>query len=227
TSERLPAARFGDSNKLEIGDWVIAIGSPFELEATVSAGIISGKGRGIRKVRRGQLLQTDAAINPGNSGGPLVNLDGEVVGLSTAIASRNGGYQGIGFVIPINRAQWAARELINHGRVRRAYLGIQIRDIDTSTGRELGVPARFGVWVQNVIPDGPAAVAGLEGGDVIVEFSGHRVHSTRDLQDVVEQKTLGSTQVVKVRREGGTKNFRVVMRSLEQIRGSSDEAEDP
>ena len=102
----LPTARLGDSNQLEIGDWVIAIGSPFELERTVSAGIISGKGRGINKIKRGKLLQTDAAINPGNSGGPLVNLDGDVVGINTAIASSSGGYQGIGFAIPVNQAKW-------------------------------------------------------------------------------------------------------------------------
>src|SRR5205085_10712903 len=106
----LPVARLGDSDKLETGDWVIAIGSPFELDTTVSAGIISGKGRGIHQIQRGKLLQTDAAINPGNSGGPLVNLDGEVVGINTAIATNSGGYQGIGFAIPSNRAKWVVRE---------------------------------------------------------------------------------------------------------------------
>ncbi|MCY2991280.1 MAG: trypsin-like peptidase domain-containing protein [Planctomycetota bacterium] len=111
TKEKLPSAKLGDSSEMNIGDWVIAIGSPFELETTVSAGIISGKGRGIEKIRRGKLIQTDAAINPGNSGGPLVNLDGEVVGINTAIASSIGGYQGIGFAIPSNRAKWVSQEL--------------------------------------------------------------------------------------------------------------------
>ena len=120
---QLPTARLGDSDELEIGDWVMAIGSPFELEATVSAGIISGKGRGINKIKRGKLLQTDAAINPGNSGGPLVNLDGEVIGMNTAIASSSGGYQGIGFAIPSNQVRWVVEQLVRDGRVRRAYSG--------------------------------------------------------------------------------------------------------
>ena len=123
---RLTAAQLGDSDKMDIGDWVIAIGSPFELEATVSAGIISGKNRGLEKIRRGKLLQTDAAINPGNSGGPLVNLDGEVIGINTAIASSSGGYQGIGFAIPINNARWIVNQLAAHGKVRRAYLGVSV-----------------------------------------------------------------------------------------------------
>jgi len=119
-SEPLPAAPLGDSDKLEIGDWVIAVGNPFELEGTVSAGIISAKGRTLGSVGRARFLQTDAAINPGNSGGPLVNLDGEVVGINTAIFSRSGGYQGIGFAIPINLAKWVTPQLIRGGRVERA-----------------------------------------------------------------------------------------------------------
>ncbi len=134
--QKLRAARLGDSEALKIGDWVIAIGSPFELEATVSAGIISGKGRGIEKIRRGRLLQTDAAINPGNSGGPLVNLDGEVVGINTAIASSSGGYQGIGFAIPTDRAKWISQELLTRGQVRRAYLGIRIDEFGARSRRE-------------------------------------------------------------------------------------------
>ncbi|MCH8857188.1 MAG: trypsin-like peptidase domain-containing protein, partial [Proteobacteria bacterium] len=131
------------------------------------AGIISGKGRSIHQIRRGKLLQTDAAINPGNSGGPLVNLDGEVVGINTAIASNNGGYQGIGFVIPIDRAKWISHELLEHGKVRRAYLGIRIDRITQKSSQRLGVPVRSGVLVVDVIPDSPAAEAGLASGDVI------------------------------------------------------------
>lgn len=213
----LSAAELGDSSKMDIGDWVIAIGSPFELEATVSAGIISGKGRGIRKIRRGRLLQTDAAINPGNSGGPLVNLDGKVVGINTAIATNNGGYQGIGFAIPSNRAKWISKELLAHGRVRRAYLGIQIRDIDAEAGKQLGHPARFGVWVQRVIPTGPAAEAGLEDGDIITDFAGQRVRLTRDLQDIVEQKLIGSRQTITVRRGDKQVKLQVVMKLLESV----------
>ncbi len=213
----LAAAKLADSDKLEIGDWVIAIGSPFELETTVSAGIISGKGRGINKVQRGQLLQTDAAINPGNSGGPLVNLDGEVVGINTAIASVNGGYQGIGFVIPANRAKWVADELLKHGKVRRAFLGIRIADIDASLGSRLGVPARSGVWDYHVVASGPAAQAGVEEGDVITQFAGRNIHSKRDLQDTVEQRPIGSKQRVVIRRGKGNFTADVVLRSHAQL----------
>ena len=213
-NSRLRAAALGDSSKLEIGDWVIAVGSPFELEATVSAGIISGKGRGIQKIRRGRLIQTDAAINPGNSGGPLVNLDGEVVGINTAIATSSGGYQGIGFAIPVNRAKWVTRELVEHGRVRRAYLGIQIAELTPEAARQLELPPRSGIVVVNAIEGGPAASAGIERNDVIVEFAGERVRGPRDLQDIVEQKPLGSEQDVKVKRSGDTKSFRVRLEAL-------------
>jgi len=213
----LVPARLGDSDSLEIGDWVIAIGSPFELEATVSAGIISGKGRGISKIRRGRLLQTDAAINPGNSGGPLVNLDGEVIGINTAIATNSGGYQGIGFVIPINRGKWVARELLQHGRVRRAYLGIKIGELTARAARQLELSARSGVWVVGVVPDGPAAKAGLVDDDVIVEFAGPAVRSPGDLQDVVERKAIGSRQDLVVLRKGERMTQTVTMTALPDL----------
>lgn len=215
--ESLVAARLGNSDLLEIGDWVIAIGSPFELEATVSAGIISGKGRGISKIRRGRLLQTDAAINPGNSGGPLVNLDGEVVGINTAIATNSGGYQGIGFVIPINRGKWVARELLQHGRVRRAYLGIKIGELTAQAARQLELPARAGVWVVGVVPDSPADEAGLVDDDVIVEFAGTAVRSPGDLQDVVERKAIGSRQDLVVLRKGKRIARTVTMTALPEL----------
>jgi len=126
---KFPVAKLGDSTKLDVGDWVIAIGSPFELEATVSAGIISAKGRTIGHIERGRLLQTDATINPGNSGGPLVNLNGEVVGVNTAIATNTGVFAGVGFAVPINLAKWVSTELLEHSKVRRAWLGVSIGDI--------------------------------------------------------------------------------------------------
>jgi serine protease Do len=210
----LAAARLGNSEALEIGDWVIAIGSPFELEATVSAGIISGKGRGIDKIRRGRLLQTDAAINPGNSGGPLVNLDGEVIGINTAIASSSGGYQGIGFAIPINRGKWVMNELLEFGQVRRAYLGIRIGELTAQAAKQLELPARAGVWVLATVPSGPAAEAGITSDDVIVEFAGIPVRSPGDLQDVVEQKPIGSTQELVVLRGGERVRRQVKMVAL-------------
>ena len=212
----LDVARLGESEPLEIGDWVLAIGSPFELEATVSAGIISGKGRGIDKVRRGKLLQTDAAINPGNSGGPLVNLEGEVVGINTAIASMSGGYQGIGFAIPIDRAKWITQELITHGKVRRAYLGIGIEELMPEAASKLQLPPRSGVFVREVAPGSPAEVAGMKVNDVIVEFAGQRTLGPRDLQDEVEQKPIGSQQTVKVMRGGQAVSLTVTLQEYQE-----------
>jgi serine protease Do len=212
--QRLKPAQLGDSSALNIGDWVIAIGSPFELEATVSAGIISGKGRGIEKIQRGRLLQTDAAINPGNSGGPLVDLDGKVVGINTAIATSSGGYQGIGFAIPVNRAKWVSRELLDHGRVRRAFLGIRIDDLTPQAAEKLGLAARSGVYVKEVIAGSPADVAGLKTNDVIVEFAGERVLGPRDLQDVVEQKPIDSQQAFKIMRGGKPVSLKVTLQAL-------------
>jgi len=210
----LVAARFGDSDQTSIGDWVIAIGSPFELETTVSAGIISAKGRGIDKIKRGRLLQTDAAINPGNSGGPLVNLDGEVVGVSTAIATSYGGYQGVGFAIPANRAKWVWKELADHGNVRRASLGIGIAELNAMDAVKFSTTARAGVWVQRVDAKGAAAHAGLRENDLIVEFAGTPVHMPRDLQDVVEQTPIGSKVPVKVRRGSDVIELEVLMQAL-------------
>ncbi len=135
----LPAAHLGNSDDLEIGDWVIAIGNPFEQEKTVTAGIISGKGRTLGASHRTEFLQTDAAINPGNSGGPLVNLTGEVVGINTAIASNSGGYQGLGFAIPINQAKWVTEQLIKDGSVHRGYLGVEIGEVSSELASQLGV----------------------------------------------------------------------------------------
>jgi serine protease Do len=219
TDADLVAAPLGNSDSLEIGDWVIAIGSPFELEATVSAGIISGKGRGISRIERGSLLQTDAAINPGNSGGPLVNLNGEVVGINTAIATRNGFYQGVGFAIPVNNAQWVVSELLDHGKVRRAYLGIRISELTAEAGRRFGLAARSGVWVQEVIPGAPADEAGIESNDIIVDFAGVPVRSPGELQGVVEQKPIGSVQKMSVMRDGERLTLEVKMTALpEQLR---------
>lgn len=210
----LPAAKLGDSDKLEIGDWVIAIGSPFELESTVSAGIISGKRRAITRIERGQLLQTDAAINPGNSGGPLVNLEGEVVGINTAIATSSGGYQGVGFAIPSRHAEWVASELLAHGKVRRAYLGTRIGELTADASRRFRVAARSGVWVVELVRGGPAEAAGVRSNDVIVSFAGVPVKSPGDLQKVVEQKPIGSQQEMVVIRKGKKLTLNVTVAEL-------------
>ncbi|MBS0211404.1 MAG: Do family serine endopeptidase [Planctomycetes bacterium] len=213
-ASNLPSAKLGDSDALEIGDWVIAVGNPFGLESTVSAGIISGKGRSIRADQRARYLQTDAAINPGNSGGPLVNLDGEVIGINTAIYSRSGGYQGIGFAIPSNLARWVVDQLIKRGNVQRAYLGVGIEPLTASLAEKLGVQDQPGVVVTEVFPDSPAATAKFHEGDVIVDFAGKKVRNTSDLREVVEQLPIDSRQPVKVLRDGKPMTLEVVMQTL-------------
>jgi serine protease Do len=214
TNETLPAARFGDSDELEIGDWVLAIGNPFELEQTVSAGIISGKGRSLDAVRRARFLQTDAAINPGNSGGPLVNLNGEVVGINTAIFSRTGGNQGIGFAIPGNLAKWVVPQLMKEGKVARAYLGVSIVDLDAESAKELGVPLGAGVAVAGVGPDSPAAAAGLQKNDVVVAYDGRRIGTTADLQELVERSPADSQHDLKILREDKPLTVKVVVKAM-------------
>ena len=217
-TDGLPVARLGNSDHLDIGDWVIAIGSPFELEATVSAGIISAKERGIRKIERARLLQTDAAINPGNSGGPLVNLSGEVVGINTAIATNSGGYQGVGFAIPINQAKWIADELLQYGKVRRAWLGTSIGELDAEAARKLELKARSGVRVISVFAKSPADKAGLQNDDVIIEFGGIRVRLPGDLQSAVEQQPIGSARKMVVLRKGNRVEIDVTLEALPERR---------
>ena len=176
----LPAAHLGNSDDMEIGDWVIAIGNPFGQEKTVTAGIISGKGRELDSSQRTKYLQTDAAINPGNSGGPLVNLDGEVVGINTAIASNSGGYQGIGFAIPINQAKWVTEQLVKTGSVHRGYLGVAIGEMTSDLAAKFGGTKDEGVLVSEVFPKTPAANAKMQEGDIIVKFAGKEVHNPRE-----------------------------------------------
>jgi serine protease Do len=198
----LPAARFGDSDQLEIGDWVLAIGHPFELQQSVSAGIISGKGRTLAAASRARFLQTDAAINPGNSGGPLVNLNGEVVGINTAIASRTGGYQGIGFAIPVNLAKWVTNQLIERGSVTRAYLGVVIENVTSEKADELHLPPKSGVLVTAVGDDSPAKKAGIGENDLIRSFDGHPIQNVSDLQELVERSQADSRHKIEILRDG-------------------------
>ncbi len=215
----LTAAKFGDSSRLEIGDWVIAIGSPFELEATVSAGIISAKGRGIGRIPRGRLIQTDAAINPGNSGGPLVSLDGKIIGINTAIATNSGGYQGVGFAIPMNQAKWISQELLEHGEVRRAWLGIRIGELNADAARRLKLKARSGVRVVDVLRESPAEKGGLLSDDVIIKFGDVAVRSPGDLQAAVEQQPIGSARKMIVVRDGDDVTLDVTLAALPDVAG--------
>ena len=199
---KLPAARLGDSGKVEVGDWVLALGQPFGLEGTVTAGIVSAKGRGIGITDREDFIQTDAAINPGNSGGPLANLDGEVIGINTAISSSSGGYQGVGFAIPTNLAKWVGGQLETAGKVHRAYLGVAIQPVTQSLAQQFKGKVGEGVLVTDVQPNTPAAKAGLQSGDIILDFAGKAVGNPRQLQGVVEMAHAGGSQAMTVLRDG-------------------------
>ncbi|WP_153555683.1 Do family serine endopeptidase [Roseimaritima sediminicola] len=202
--DTLVSAPLGDSETAAVGDWVVALGQPFGLESTVTAGIISAKNRGIGITDRENFIQTDAAINPGNSGGPLVNLHGEVVGINTAISSRGGGNNGVGFAVPSNLARWVSDQLVRSGTVRRAYLGVGIQPVSFELAEQLGVSPKSGVAVTNVFADTPAAEMGLQSGDVVVRFGDQAVSSPQQLQLAVERSALGSTVAVEVIRDGQT-----------------------
>jgi serine protease Do len=208
----LQAAKLGNSDAAEIGDWVLALGQPFGLEGTVTAGIVSAMHRGIGIAPRENFIQTDAAINPGNSGGPLVNLDGEVIGINTAISSRNGGNQGVGFAIPISLAKWVGGQLVENGSVHRAYLGVMIQPVTQQLAEQLGAKVHEGVLISDVQPDTPAAKAGMQPGDVIVEFAGAPVASPQELQGVVERAKIGGEQAMVVLRDGKRVTLNVTLR---------------
>lgn len=214
TQDLLPA-RIGNSTEVEIGDFVLAVGSPFGLSHSVSYGIVSAKGRwdlalGQESVRFQDFLQTDAAINPGNSGGPLLNLKGEVIGINTAIASNSGGNEGIGFSIPINFAMNVAKQLIQNGTISTAYLGVRLDDDfaakvshDVSLAKQLGLPRPTGAFVKAVTPGSPAAEARLQPGDVVIKFNGVRVEDDDHLINLVSLTPLNevvSLSIVRQRR---------------------------
>ena len=195
----LPNAILGDSDALEVGEWIIAVGNPFGLNHTVTAGIVSGRGRVLNYQNYEDFIQTDAAINPGNSGGPLVNLDGEVVGISTAIASNNGYFQGAGFAIPINQARSVMAQLIQTGHVARGYIGIRMETLNADASEGLGID--HGILIQQIEPDTPADQAGLQAGDVIVEFQGKSVEESTNFRNTVASIPPGSKVAIKVWRD--------------------------
>ncbi|QEG00981.1 Periplasmic serine endoprotease DegP precursor [Stieleria maiorica] len=218
-SEKLDPIAIGDSDKLEIGDWVLAIGSPFKLEATVSAGIISGKNRRLDRIRRSSMLQTDAAINPGNSGGALIDLDGKVVGISTAIATRSGFYQGVGFAIPINQARWIADELDRHAKVRRAAIGTTLVELKPRIAKQFNLEPYSGILVYQIIKGSVAEQAGIQPQDVIVEFAGEQVRDSIGLQEAIERKPIGSKQPIVVRRQGKRVELTVELATVDDPTG--------
>jgi serine protease Do len=213
-------AKIGNSDAVQVGDWAVAIGSPFGFQATVTAGIISAKERDVDPTMQYQhFLQTDAAINPGNLGGPLLNIRGEVIGINTAIASRSGGYQGIGFALPINTAASVYNDIIKNGKVTRGSIGISFTPSDTDQARSLlrANGAKEGVFVQSVAPGGPSEKAGLREGDIIVSVNNKPIHDGGELVNMVSTTPVGTTLNVSVLRNHQHENFKVVVGDLAQI----------
>ena len=216
--DSLPHVIFGDSDSMDVGDWVVAIGHPRGLDQTVTQGIISAKHRrGITDPNSYQdFLQTDAAINPGNSGGPLLNLKGEVIGVNSAIVSQSGGFEGIGFAIPSNMAQHIANALIAHGKVERGWLGISIQDLTPELVKSFGLKEDVtGALIADISKDGPADKAGLKRGDVIIAFDGKEIHDSGILRNEVAATPVGKKVNVAVLRKGDKKEFSIKIGNLE------------
>jgi len=197
SNRKFATLQMGNSDRMRVGDWVIAIGNPYGLDHTVTVGVVSAKGRpmtiGDREYKN--LIQTDAAINPGNSGGPLLSITGELIGINTAV---NAQAQGIGFAIPINTAKEVLDQLIKEGKVLRPYIGVGLRDVDRQIGSQLGIPVSQGVMVAQVMPNTPAARAGLRVQDIIVKMDGKEIRNYQELKEVLDQKKVGDTLKLEV-----------------------------
>jgi serine protease Do len=211
-----PAAKLGDSDVLKVGDWVIAIGSPFGLEQTVTTGIVSARRQSldIEDKRYENLIQTDAAINRGNSGGPLVNLKGEVIGINTAIYAPTGVFSGIGFAIPSNKATEILNDLIQKGKVSRGWLGVEIQNVDETIAQQFGLKDKAGVLVNNVVKNSAAERAGIKRGDIIVEANGTKIADSSGLQKMVRSTTPGKKIAMTVMRNHAPVTAEVVLAEM-------------
>ncbi len=207
----LPAVKFGDPNKLKVGEWVIAIGSPFGFENSVTAGIVSAKGRSLPQENFVPFIQTDAAVNPGNSGGPLFNMRGEVIGINSQIYSRTGGFMGLSFAIPIDVANDIASQLKTTGRITRGRIGVVIQPVTKELAESFGLPKPAGALVSSVEKGSPAEKAGIEAGDVILKFDGKAVASSEDLPRLVGSTKPGTKSVIQLMRNKATREVNVVI----------------
>ncbi|MCL2309990.1 MAG: DegQ family serine endoprotease [Proteobacteria bacterium] len=222
----LPAVTIGDPEKLKVGEWVVAIGKPFGLENTMTAGIVSAKGRDLPQENLVPFIQTDAAINPGNSGGPLFNLKGEVVGINSLIYSRSGGYMGLSFAIPIDVAMNTVNQIKTNGKVTRGRIGVVIQEISKDTAEAFGLKSATGALVNAVEKDSPADKAGIKPGDIILKADGREVHNRSDLPRIITALRPGSKAELTLWRDGATKNVTVAIAESEDdssatVRGQS------
>jgi serine protease Do len=211
----LAAASFGDSDRAQIGDWVIAIGNPFGLGSSVTAGIVSARNRDIAAGPYDDFIQTDAPINRGNSGGPLFDMDGHIVGVTSAIYSPSGGSVGVGFAIPSNMAKGVIAQLRQYGHTRRGWMGVHIQSLTGDIAETMGLASQTGALVADVTPHGPAAKAGMKNGDLITGFNGTAVPDSRVLSRLVAETPVGSTVAVQVLRKGQKQDFRITVAQLD------------
>ena len=221
--DKLPSLRMGKSKRLKVGESVIAIGSPFSFDFSVTAGIVSAKGRSIQNQNIGNyvpFIQTDVAINPGNSGGPLFNLDGEVVGINSQIYSRSGAYQGVSFAIPIDVAIEVAEQIINKGEVSRGYLGVRMSEVDSDLAQALGMEKPYGALINSIEKDQSADNADLKAGDVIIEFNGEEVKFAGDLPHIVGRLEPGSQANAQIIRNGKEITLEFTLGKLENAQAS-------
>ncbi|AFL72661.1 periplasmic serine protease, Do/DeqQ family [Thiocystis violascens DSM 198] len=228
-AEGLPVARIGSTKELQVGEWVLAIGSPFGFEASATAGIVSAKGRSLPTENYVPFIQTDVAINPGNSGGPLFNLNGEVVGVNSQIYSRTGGFMGLSFAIPIDVAMDVVNQLKTKGKVSRGWLGVLIQDVTRELAESFGMPQPRGALVAQVLPKSPAAAAGLRPGDVILSFDGRDVLTSSTLPPLVGATAVGETATLQVLRRGEKVDLSVRIEELpedEQMAGGESPRHD-
>jgi serine protease Do len=212
----LPRVAIGDPDKLRVGEWVVAIGKPFGLENTMTAGIVSAKGRDLPQENLVPFIQTDVAINPGNSGGPLFNMKGEVVGINSLIYSRTGGYMGLAFAVPIDIAMNAVTQLREKGRVTRGRIGVQIQEMTKETADAFGLKQANGALVNSVEKDGPAAKAGVQPGDIILKVEGRDVHSSNDLPRIITAIRPGTKVTLNIWRKGSAKDIPVVIAEMKE-----------
>ncbi len=220
-ADDLPVAKIGRSADLKVGGWVMAIGSPFGFEHSVTAGIVSAIGRSLPNENYTPFIQTDVAINPGNSGGPLLNLDGEVVGVNSQIFSRTGGFMGLSFTIPIDLAMSVIDQLRAKGHVSRGWLGILIQDVTRELAESFEMKRPAGALVARVLPDSPAAAAGIQVGDIITEYRGRSVESSSGLPPMVGQTEIGSSAELKIMREGKQIRLKVTISELPEEEGDA------
>ncbi len=226
TDKKLTAVKFGDSGKLRVGDWVLAIGNPFGLGGTVTAGIVSAESRDINAGPYDDFIQTDASINRGNSGGPMFNTDGEVIGINTAIFSPSGGSVGIGFAVPSNLAKPVIDQLVKYGHTRRGWMGVRIQLVTPDIADSLKLDGAKGALIASVTPTGPAELAGLKAGDVILEFDGKPINAMRTLPRAVAETDIGKKVKVTYWREGKKADTQVTIGELEKAEKSGLFSED-